>query len=103
SKDLEQIKNSQREIFEKQIDLALRHDKALMLHCRSSKGTMDAYEETLAMLEPLAKEHGSKLFGNAHFFAGDMDILRRFLNIGFTVSFTGVITFAPDYNDLVRF
>lgn len=101
--DLEKIKEDQKEIFEKQIDLAVKNNKALMLHCRPSKGSMDAYEETLSILEPLAKKYGNKLFGNAHFFVGDLEILRRFLDIGFTVSFTGVITFAQDYDELVRF
>ena len=46
---------------------------------------------------------GDKLSGNAHFFAGDMDVLKRFLDIGFTVSFTGVITFTHDYDELIRY
>jgi TatD DNase family protein len=96
-------RGEQKKVFEQQIDLAVRNQKALMLHCRPTKGTMDAYEECLDILEPLAKEHGEKLFGNAHFFVGDMDILRRFLEIGFTVSFTGVITFVSDYNETVRY
>ena len=37
-----------------------------------------------------------------HFFVGDLDVLKRFLAIGFTVSFTGVITFARDYDEVVR-
>ncbi len=93
----------QRKVFEQQIDLAIRNNKSLMLHCRPTKGTMDAYLETLDILEPLAKQHGERLFGNAHFFVGDMEILRRFLEIGFTVSFTGVITFVAEYNESVRF
>ena len=45
---------------------------------------------------------GDKLKGNAHFFAGDMDVLKRLLAMGFTVSFTGVITFTHDYDEFVR-
>ncbi len=103
AENLEKTRELQKEIFERQIDLAIKNNKALMLHCRPTKSTTDAYEETLSILEPLAKKYGKKLFGNAHFFAGDLAILRRFLNIGFTVSFTGVITFTRDYDELVRF
>jgi hypothetical protein len=39
----------------------------------------------------------------AHFFVGDIDIAERFVDLGFTVSFSGVITFANDYDDSVRF
>lgn len=99
----EKVLYSQEKIFEAQIHLAVQNNKALMLHSRPTKGTQDAYEETLRVLEPLSKMHGEKLFGNAHFFVGDMDILRRFLNIGFTVSFTGVVTFTTDYNEIIRY
>jgi TatD DNase family protein len=93
----------QAKVFQAQVNLAIKYNKALMIHARPAKGTMDAYEETLNILEPLAKVHGDKLFGNVHFFVGDIDILKRFLDIGFTVSFTGVITFATDYNDVVKY
>ena len=101
--DLEKVKADQTKIFQAQVQLAIKYNKALMIHARPAKGTMDAYEETLNILEPLAKQHGDKLFGNVHFFVGDIDILKRFLDIGFTVSFTGVITFAMDYNDVVKY
>jgi TatD DNase family protein len=82
--------------------LALSHDLPLMLHIRSSKGTQDAYLDALVVLEHHAKIAGSKLRGNVHFFAGDEEILRRFLAIGFTISFTGVITFTHDYDELIK-
>ncbi|MDQ5968927.1 MAG: Hydrolase, TatD family [Patescibacteria group bacterium] len=97
------LKGIQKTVFEYHIDLALSVGKPLMLHVRPSKGTMDAYADTLDVLEHHAKLSGNKLKGNAHFFAGDKDILKRFLDIGFTVSFTGVLTFTSDYDELVRY
>lgn len=99
--DLE-LKTIQKTIFEYHIDLALEKDLPLMLHIRSSKGTMDAYNDALTILEHHYKISGDKLRGNAHFFAGDMEVLKRFLAIGFTVSFTGVITFTSDYDEFVK-
>lgn len=96
------LKMIQKTIFEYHIDLALSKDLPLMLHIRSSKGTQDAYEDALQILEHHAKINGDKLRGNAHFFAGDEVILKRLLDIGFTVSFTGVITFTHDYDELVK-
>lgn len=96
------LKSIQKTIFEYHIDLALSYDKALMLHIRSTKGTNDAYYDALEILEKHAKLVGTKLRGNAHFFAGDTEILKRFLAIGFTVSFTGVITFTRDYDELIQ-
>ncbi len=93
----------QKEIFKKQIELAVIVNKPLMLHGRPSKNTMDAYEDMLDILEDSKKKYGNKLRGNAHFFAGNIDIAQRFINIGFTMSFSGVITFTKDYDDVVRF
>jgi TatD DNase family protein len=95
--------NRQQEIFEDQISLAISLDLPLMLHGRPSKGSMDAYEDMLHILENVHKKHGAKLKGNAHFFVGDIDIAKRFIDIGFTMSFSGVITFTKDYDDVVRY
>ena len=97
------LKGIQKTIFEYHIDLALSVDKPLMLHIRARKNTQDAYLDSLEILEHHAKTSGGKLRGNAHFFAGDMDVLKRFLEIGFTVSFTGVITFTRDYDELIKY
>ncbi len=92
-------KARQRKTFEAQIHFAIKHLKPLMLHCRPSKGTMDAYEDVLDILEPLK----GQVAGNVHFFVGNVDIARRFYNLNFSTSFTGVITFAREYDDVVRF
>lgn len=78
----------QKKLFLDQINFALTYNKPLMIHAR------DAYEEILEILESLGSST-SKLRGNVHFFAGDIEIAKRFFEIGFTISFTGVITFPP--------
>lgn len=93
----------QQRIFEEQVEFAVEINKPLMLHGRPSKGSMDAYEDMLHILEAAKKKHGTKLRGNAHFFVGTIDIAKRFIDIGFTMSFSGVITFAKDYDDVVRY
>jgi TatD DNase family protein len=96
-------KERQKELFQKQIELAVYLNKPLMLHGRPSKNSMDAYEDMLDLLETAKKKYGDTLRGNAHFFVGNIDIAERFLHVGFTVSFSGVVTFAKDYDDAVRF
>lgn len=93
----------QQRIFEEQVEFACEHNLPLMLHGRPSKGSMDAYEDMLYILENAKKKHGTKLRGNAHFFVGNIEIAKRFVDIGFTMSFSGVITFTKDYDDVVRF
>lgn len=82
----------QKEAFYGQIALAEEFKKPLMLHIRQ------AYADALEILaaHPTIK-------GNAHFFAGTLEEAKRFLDLGFTLSFTGVITFAKQYEELVRF
>ncbi len=41
--------------------------------------------------------------GDFHFFAGDVEIAQKILELGFNISFTGVITFAREYEKLVKF
>lgn len=90
-------KKRQRKRFEEQIDLAVELDKPLMVHSR------EAYDDTLDILTSKKQEYGDALRGNIHFFSGDVAILKRYLNLNFTVSFTGVITFTHDYDEVVRF
>lgn len=98
-------KDRQREMFERHIQLALARDLPLMLHGRPKDGTMDAYEEMLDILELYANDAtaGGKLRGHAHFFVGTVDIARRFLELGFTLGFDGPVTFARDYDEVIRF
>lgn len=93
----EEVKKRQKEIFQKQIEMAIVHSKPLMIHCR------EAYDDVHDVLASYKKEHGEKVRGNMHFFAGNTEIARKFLDLGFTLSFTGVITFARSYDEVIRF
>ncbi|HYF28890.1 MAG TPA: TatD family hydrolase [Candidatus Paceibacterota bacterium] len=95
--DVEAAKPLQRDLFRRQVELSLEADKPLMIHGRPAKGGMDAYEDLLAVL---AEYPGAR--GNIHFFVGTPAIARRFIDLGFTLSFTAVITFARDYDDVIR-
>lgn len=90
-------KKLQEEIFIAQISLANELGKPLMLHVRGSEGSVDAYEDALTIL----KTH-AKVLGNVHFFAGTYEIAKRFWDLGFTTSFTGVITFAHQYDEIIK-
>jgi TatD DNase family protein len=96
-------KARQKKLFEAQIELAVEVDKPLMLHGRPQKGSMDAYEDMVEILRQACHLHGDKVRGNFHFFVGDMRVLEKVLALStFTVSFSGVITFAKEYEEVVR-
>jgi TatD DNase family protein len=93
----ENTKKIQEKAFMQQIELANKLNKPLMLHIRASKGTDDAYEDALAIL----KSH-AKVKGNSHFFAGSWEVAKQYLDFGITLSFTGVLTFTHDYDEIVK-
>lgn len=91
---------AQEKAFRDQIEIALELDLPLMLHIRPSEGSMDAYYDVLSILDEYAGN--PRLRGQAHFFAGTKEIAQEFLDLGFYISFTGVITFAGMYEKLVK-
>lgn len=88
----EDTKSVQKKAFEDQIRLSLETGKPLMLHIRN------AYEDSIEILKSY---NVSK--ANVHFFAGSKEIAKQFLDLGCTLSFTGVITFAAEYAELVDY
>lgn len=88
--DVESIE-TQKNNFIEQIKLANEVNKPLMLHVRN------AYADTLKILKEYAKVKGV-----VHFFAGSPEEAKEFLDFGFLLSFTGVLTFTHDYDEVVR-
>lgn len=101
--DVEVAKVEQRRVFEKHIELAIEADKPMMIHSRPSKDTQDAYRDMIDILRTYKKEHGERLRGDIHFFVGSIEEARDFIDLGFTMSFTAVLTFTRDYDEVVRF
>ncbi len=88
----------QEEAFVAQVEFANELNLPLMIHTRSSKdGELDAYEDVYRVLKDYAK-----VPGNIHFYAGTYAQAKKFFDIGFTISFTGVITFAKEYEEVVK-
>jgi TatD DNase family protein len=93
----------QEEAFVGQIELANELGLPLMIHTRGPKPGDESptgrsvYEDVYQTLKQYAK-----VPGNIHFYAGTLPEAEKFFELGFTVSFTGVITFAKVYEDMVR-
>ncbi len=101
--DVEVEKARQKKLFEAQIDFAIEKDLPLMIHCRDSdKVLADAHRDLLAILVEKKKIVGTRLRGNIHFFSQTIDIAREYFALDFTISFTGVITFSHEYDEVVR-
>ena len=85
----------QYKVFEWQIELALGAGLPLVVHCR------DALDDCMEILE---RQSGRGLRGVAHCFSGTPEQARRFIEIGFHISFSGTITYpsAAVLRDAVR-
>jgi len=101
--DVVVAKVEQRRVFEKHIELAIEADKPMMIHSRPTKGTQDAYRDMIDILRSYKKEHGGRLRGDIHFFVGGIEEAKDFVDLGFTMSYTAVLTFARDYDEVVRY
>jgi TatD DNase family protein len=82
SKDFYHI---QREVLHAQLELALKYNKAVVIHTR------DAYPE---MLDAVSTYRGRGLRGVFHAYAADVDMARRLMRNGeFAFGIGGVVTF----------
>lgn len=97
----DEVKQKQKEVFTRQVMLAGQTGRPLVVHSRPSKGTMDAYHDVLEILIE-AKLTYPKLAGDIHFFVGGVGEAQAFTDLSFTLSFTAVITFARDYDEVIR-
>ncbi|PIR38796.1 MAG: hydrolase TatD [Candidatus Zambryskibacteria bacterium CG10_big_fil_rev_8_21_14_0_10_42_12] len=88
----------QRDAFIAQVHVANEVRKPMMLHVRNGQDGRSAYADVLDIIKSEAT-----VLGNVHFFAGSKEDAKKFLDLGFTLSFTGVITFAKEYKELVEF
>ena len=81
---------AQKRIFEAQIQLALDVNMPLVIHCR------EAFGDCLAILR---SHRQPTLRGVAHCFSGGVAQAEAFLELGFMISFSGVLTF-PNAGEL---
>ena len=84
---------TQRRAFEAQIRMALRWDLPVIVHIRDQEGRQAAYDDVATCIE--AHEG---LRGVIHCFTGSAEHARRYVDAGFYVSFSGILTFPKGEN-----
>ena len=63
-----------------------------MLHIR------DAFDDAYEIL----KEYKGQVRGDVHFFTGKLDMAQKFIDLGFTISFVGLITYVHDFDKIIK-
>jgi TatD DNase family protein len=88
SADDARYKQRQADIFQQQLEVAIKAGLNCVIHQR------DAFDDTLAQLKPFA----GQVRGVFHCFGENAERMRRVLEIGSLVSFTGIVTFKNGQN-----
>ncbi len=91
-----ETQKQQEEVFIKQIELASQIRKPLMIHCRG------AFPDLIKILKN--KRHLLlSPAGIVHFMSGTKEDALELMDLGFYFSFGGVITFARDYDEVIKY
>ncbi|MFA5754611.1 MAG: TatD family hydrolase [Patescibacteria group bacterium] len=101
AKDLPAAKKKQQEVFAQQLLLARSLDLPVIIHCRQ------AHDDLVEILQEFKKEYGQIIptdrpWGVVHCFSGDEDLAWKYFRLGLLISFTGLITFSKQWDDLIR-
>lgn len=89
--------------FIEQIKLANELQLPLMIHTRGPKPgeASPTGRSVYADVYEVLKQYAQVPF-NVHFYAGTYDEAAKFFSLGGTISFTGVITFATQYEEIIQ-
>lgn len=75
-------KEQQKEAFRRQIELSIKYDLPLIIHCR------DAIQDTYDILKDY-----EKAYGVMHCYSGSYEMAKEFIKLGFYISLGGPVTF----------
>jgi TatD DNase family protein len=89
-------RDAQETVFRRQLDMARRLGKPVVIHCR------DAHSEALAIL---SEERVGEVGGVMHCFSADVEVAKRCLDLGLLISLAGPVTYknARALPDVARF
>ena len=81
----------QKQVFARQMEIAAARRRPIIIHCRPSDNSSNAWDDVLEMLQSHWSRTG--LRGILHCFTGEMRHAQAALDLGFLISFAGNITF----------
>ena len=81
----------QQRVLIRQLEIAAAHKRPILIHCRGTNESADAWNDLFLVLEQFWRKTG--LGGIMHCFGGGWEEARRSLDLGFLVSFAGNVTY----------
>lgn len=99
--NIEEVKKNQKEVFVKQLELSRNLNLPVIIHCRQ------AHDDMYSILKDFKKDNKEQFidgepWGVMHCFSGDEDLAWKYFSLGLFISFTGLITFSKQWDDLIR-
>ena len=91
-KNVEGLKEKQKEVLIKFIELANLVNKPVMLHC------WDAYDDLLKILE----KHPVNKKGIIHSFIGSYKTANKFIELDYKIGLNGIVTYGESYDRLIK-
>ncbi|MBT3230349.1 TatD family hydrolase [Candidatus Uhrbacteria bacterium] len=79
-----------------QIDFATEFNKPIVVHCR------DAHDLQYEVLKRAVDEGKLPRRGVVHCFTGSLEDARRYIELGFMISFTGILTFSDEIQRIAK-
>jgi TatD DNase family protein len=87
-------REAQRTVFVRQMELARAADLPIIIHCRPTDNTDNAWQELFSLL----REHWHGRTGIIHCFTGEPRHMHEAVDLSFMVSFSGAVTFPKAEN-----
>jgi len=84
-------RETQKQVFTRQIELAAAAKLPIVIHCRPSESSDNAWDDCLQLIHDQWAPHA--LGGILHCFTGNWPQAKRALDMGFMISFAGNVTF----------
>lgn len=85
-----EIKEDQKEIFIQQFKMAQELNLPVIIHCR------EAHQDLIEILQKLKLDY-PQASGVVHCFNKDLETARKYFDLDFLISFTGLVTFLKGY------
>ncbi len=101
SRKTQAIKQTQKKLFDKHLELAHQYKKMLIVHVRDKKGSEQAYLDTLNILQKNSPEYGLIL----HCISGSKQYIKQALELGAYLGIAGNITYptAGNIRSIVKY
>ncbi len=88
AKSIAEIKEKQEKLFRAHIDLATKNNLVLIIHGRNGRDEASAYQDIYNVLKDTGISRGV-----IHCYGGNLAEAKAFVDLGFHLGFTGIVTF----------